>query len=151
MSPQGNTFLASRTITLLTFLTIFFILTFFNKKLLTLAIKLSILCAHMPIIKSAIKRAKQNSVRQKRLQPYKSHMKTMMKKFVTFVEEKDEKKAIALMPSVYKSIDTAAKKKIINPKTAARRKSKMARMLSKPDTAKKKTTAKKETKADAAK
>ena len=107
----------------------------------------------MPLIKSAIKRAKQNDVRRKRLQPYKSHMKTMMKKFVTFVEAKDEKKAIALMPSVYKSIDTAAKKKIINPKTAARRKSKMARMLSKPETAKKKPAAKKEvkTKVDAAK
>jgi small subunit ribosomal protein S20 len=93
----------------------------------------------MPIIKSAIKRARQNDIRQKRLQPYKSHMKTMMKKFVAFVEDKDEKKAIALMPNVYKSIDTAAKKKIINPKTAARRKSKMARMLTKPDTTKTKT------------
>ncbi|UPA22064.1 30S ribosomal protein S20 [Candidatus Peribacteria bacterium] len=83
----------------------------------------------MPLTKSAIKRVKQDNARHKRLVPYKTIMKTMMKKFADAVKEGKKDEAIALMPQVYKSIDMAAKKKIIHVNTAARKKSLVARLV----------------------
>ncbi|MBT3293094.1 30S ribosomal protein S20 [Candidatus Peregrinibacteria bacterium] len=85
----------------------------------------------MPIIKSAIKRARQNTVRRSRRQPYKTHMKTMMRKMVDLTNEGKKDEAAKLLPSVYKTIDTAAKKNIIHPKNAARKKSRMAKLIAK--------------------
>jgi small subunit ribosomal protein S20 len=83
----------------------------------------------MPIIKSAIKRAKQNIVRRERLQPYRTHMKTMMRKLVDLVKEGKKAEAQALMPKVFKAIDTATKKQILHRNNASRKKSLMARMV----------------------
>ena len=83
----------------------------------------------MPLTKSAIKRARQNPVRHQRLLPYKTRMKTMMKKIVDAVKEGKKSDAVALLPAAYKSIDMAAKKGIIHARNAARKKSLVARLV----------------------
>lgn len=83
----------------------------------------------MPIIKSAIKRAKQNTVRQDRRKPVKSLMKTMMKKMEDFIKDNKKDEALKILPETHKAIDMAAKINIINKNNAARKKSKMARMV----------------------
>lgn len=83
----------------------------------------------MPITQSAIKQARQNAVRKARLTPYKTHMKTMMRKLSDAVKDGKKDEATALLPKVYKSIDTAAKKRIIHKNTASRKKSLVARMV----------------------
>lgn len=83
----------------------------------------------MPLTQSAIKRSKQNVSRHQRLLPYKTHMKTMMKKIVDAVKAGKKDEALKLLPMVYKSIDTAAKKQIIHVNNAARKKSLVARMV----------------------
>lgn len=82
----------------------------------------------MPKTSSAIKASRQSQQRRKRLQPYKTHMKTMIRKIEDAIKAGNKDEALKLLPMVYKSIDTAAKKNLIHKKNAARKKSLMARM-----------------------
>ncbi len=85
----------------------------------------------MPIIQSAITRARQNEVRRVRRLPYKTEMKTMIKKVHAAAKggKKDEmQKALSV---AYKAIDTAAKKHLIHPSNAARKKSSLAKLVAK--------------------
>lgn len=81
----------------------------------------------MPVIKSAIKRMKQANVRRARRLPLKNQMKTMFKKVLKLAKEGNLAEIVKVLPETYSLIDTAAKKKIIEPNTAARRKSRLAR------------------------
>lgn len=83
----------------------------------------------MPITKSAIKASKQSKVRQSRLLPFKTQMRTLMRKMRDTVAAGKKDEAIKLLPLVQKSIDTAAKKGIIKPNNADNKKSSMARAL----------------------
>lgn len=83
----------------------------------------------MPITQSAVKRARQNPVRQARLLPYKTHMKTMLKNLAALSKAGKKADAIKLLPIVYKSIDVACKKNIIHRNTADRKKSLAARLV----------------------
>lgn len=83
----------------------------------------------MPRTKSATKSARQADDRQTRLQPYKTHMKTMMRKLADATKAGNKEEATKLMPLVQKSIDMAAKKGLIHKKNAAHKKSKMARQM----------------------
>lgn len=83
----------------------------------------------MPLIQSAIKRARQNTVRRTRLQPTKTYMKTMMRKITDLVKAKKLDEAAKILPEAYKAIDMAAKKKVIHKRNAARKKSLLARMV----------------------
>ena len=83
----------------------------------------------MPITSSAIKAARQNIKRRERRQPFNTRMKTAMRAFSDLVKEKKMEEAKKLMPSVYKAIDTAAKKNLIHRNNAARKKSLVARMV----------------------
>lgn len=83
----------------------------------------------MPRTKSATKSARQSAVKGTRLQPYKTNMKTMMRKLTDATKAGKKDDAQKLLPQVYKSIDMAAKKRIIHRKTAARKKSLAARLL----------------------
>ncbi|HCI04278.1 MAG: 30S ribosomal protein S20 [Candidatus Peribacteraceae bacterium] len=83
----------------------------------------------MPIIKSAIKRAKQNTVRKARLLPYRTTMKTMIKKVELLVKEGKKAEAEKLLPEVMSAIDTAAKKNIIHRKNADRKKAKVSKLV----------------------
>ena len=83
----------------------------------------------MPIIKSAIKRMKQNAVRRARRRPVNTLMKTMIRKMTDLAKDKKKADAEKLLPTVYKAIDMAAKRNIIHKNTAARKKSKMAKLV----------------------
>ncbi|MFA6522920.1 MAG: 30S ribosomal protein S20 [Candidatus Peribacteraceae bacterium] len=83
----------------------------------------------MPIIKSAIKRAKQNEKRRIRLLPYRTHLKTISKKFFDLVKEGKKEEAKKLLPLAFKTIDTAAKKNLLHRNTADRRKSRFSKMV----------------------
>ena len=83
----------------------------------------------MPIIKSAIKRARQNKIRRERRLPTKSYMKTMLRKLSDATSAKNADEAKGLLPQVYKAIDMAAKRNIIHKKNAARKKSLAARQV----------------------
>lgn len=83
----------------------------------------------MPIIKSAIKRARQNEVRRARRQPFKTRLKTSIRSFTDLIQEGKKQEAAAMLPQVYKAIDMATKKQLLHRNTAAHRKSKLALML----------------------
>jgi small subunit ribosomal protein S20 len=83
----------------------------------------------MPRTKSASKSARQSVDRKARLQPFKTNMKTMIRKISDAVKDGKKDEAAKLLPAVYKSIDMAAKKEIIHHNTAARKKSLVARMV----------------------
>lgn len=83
----------------------------------------------MPLTKSAIKRSRQNAVRGARLQPYKTMVKTAMRKFQDAAKAKKKEEMAKLLPQAYKAIDTATKKGILHKNTAARKKSLLARTL----------------------
>lgn len=82
----------------------------------------------MPLTKSAIKAARQSTKRQSRLQPYKTKMKTMMRKLQDAAKA-GKGEAQKLLPEVYKVIDTAAKKQLIHPRNADRKKALMAKLV----------------------
>jgi len=83
----------------------------------------------MPIIKSAIKRMKQNSKRRMNNRHYSSHMKSMIKLLLSHVEKGEMEKAAKILPDVISAIDTAAKKKILHQKNAAHKKSLVQRAI----------------------
>ncbi len=83
----------------------------------------------MPLIKSAIKRARQNPIRAARRKPVQTLMKTMIRKITDLTQEKKVQEAKAMLPQVYKAIDTAAKKRLIHRSNAARKKSLVARLV----------------------
>jgi small subunit ribosomal protein S20 len=56
----------------------------------------------------------------------KSTMHDIVKKVRTHITKKSKEEAQALMPLAYKAIDKAAKRGIIKPNTAARKKSRLA-------------------------
>ena len=85
----------------------------------------------MPLIKSAIKRAKQAEKRRVRRQPFKTQLKTFTKKFEDLAKGGKIAEAEKMLPKVFKVIDTAAKKQILHRNTADRRKAMFAKMLKK--------------------
>ena len=83
----------------------------------------------MPLTQSATKRARQSIVRHGRLLPYKTLMKTMMRKVSDAEKAGDKAALVSLMPHAYKMIDMAAKKNIIARRNADRKKSRIARII----------------------
>lgn len=75
----------------------------------------------MPIIKSAIKRAKQAVVRRERNIATKKNVKSAVKEFTA----KPTAKSLA---AAHSEIDTAVKKNVLNRHTAARRKSVLSKL-----------------------
>jgi small subunit ribosomal protein S20 len=84
----------------------------------------------MPITSSALKASRQARDRKARRQPVKTTMKTMMRKVTTAVASGNKAEAQKYLPVAYKAIDMAAKKHIIHPKNAARKKSGIAKIVS---------------------
>ena len=75
----------------------------------------------MPIIKSAIKRAKQTIKRRERNVGIKRDIKTATKAFM-------EKQYAATLSAAHSEIDTAVKKNLLKKNTAARRKASLAKI-----------------------
>lgn len=82
----------------------------------------------MPRTASAIKAARQNRIRQERRMPYRTHMKTMIRKTVESAAAGKGEETRKLLAPAMKSIDMAAKKHIIHPRNAARKKSRLSRL-----------------------
>lgn len=82
----------------------------------------------MPQRRTSIKELRKNETRHARNQSIKTDLKKTVKKFVATA---DTKKADAkdLLKTVYKKLDKAAKRNIMHKNTAARRKSRFARLL----------------------
>ncbi len=83
----------------------------------------------MPLIKSAIKRMKQSRVRQKRNEGTKIGYKKAMRAVVDSVKDKKPKEAKEALKKAYKVIDTATKKNILHKNNAARKKSRMSKLV----------------------
>ncbi len=82
----------------------------------------------MPIIKSAIKAARQAEQRRLRRLPYKTSMRTFIRKVRDLAKAGQRSEAAKLLPQAFKAIDMAAKKNIIHWKNAARKKALLSRV-----------------------
>jgi len=78
---------------------------------------------------SALKRARQNEKRRIRNRVAMGQMRTAIKRYRALVTEKRNEDAVKALPSVYELIDRTRKKGVIHANTAARYKSRLARML----------------------
>lgn len=72
---------------------------------------------------------RQEKTRTARRTPYRSRMKTMMKKVMVLVEEGKKNEAEKVLPEAFKAVDMAMKRNIIHWKNAARKKSLMSRRV----------------------
>ncbi len=85
----------------------------------------------MPNTKSAIKRTKQAEVRRQRNRQVKSRLKTAIKQFLAAVQGEESQEAQRKFIQATKVIDKAAAKGVLHKRTAARKKSRLARILNK--------------------
>ena len=72
---------------------------------------------------------RQSDTRKTRLLPYRSHMKTMVKKVMNFAQEGKKAEAEKALPIAFKAVDTAVKKNILLRATGNRRKSLLSRTV----------------------
>jgi small subunit ribosomal protein S20 len=77
----------------------------------------------MPNHKSCEKRLRQNEKRQQRNNYVRSTLRTLAKKLNTNISLEDKTKFV---DTIYSQLDKAAKKGVIHPRTASRRKSRIA-------------------------
>jgi len=83
----------------------------------------------MANIKSQIKRNKQNETRRERNKGVKSALKTSTKKVQTAIAEGDAETAATLERDAARALDKAAAKGVLHKRTAARKKSRLARQV----------------------
>ncbi len=83
----------------------------------------------MPIIKSAIKRVRQQERRRQRNLITTRKYRTLVKEFTALVDGGKIPEATKLYPQVQKAIDMAVKKKMLHQNTAGRKKSQLAKMI----------------------
>lgn len=83
----------------------------------------------MPILQASIKHARQSEERRKRRQPFKTQMKSSIRKVQDLVKEGKTDEAVKVVPSAFKHIDTAEKKGIIHWKKAAHAKSALSKLI----------------------
>jgi small subunit ribosomal protein S20 len=81
--------------------------------------------------KSAVKRHKQSEVRRIRNKTAKSAIRTVAKKVVASVHQKDATAAKETLSDLIKKIDTAARKGIVKKNAAARKKSRLQKLVNK--------------------
>ena len=85
----------------------------------------------MPITKSAKKALRQSLRKKARNLPYKNQIKNLIKQTRKFVAGKKIEDAKNLLPKIYKALDKAAKIGVIKKNTAARKKSRIAKLIRK--------------------
>ncbi len=83
----------------------------------------------MPITKSAKKALRQSRKRRIRNLIYKKKIKRLLKEVRTLVSQKKIEEAKKLLPQVYKILDKAAKTGVIKENTAARKKSRITKLI----------------------
>ncbi len=82
----------------------------------------------MPQRRTAIKDLRRNRTRHMRNLDIKTDLKKTVKKFLSAVKDK-KSETQELLKVLYRKMDKAAKRNILHKKTAARRKSRFARLL----------------------
>jgi len=85
----------------------------------------------MPIIQSKKKSIRQGARRRVFNNRRKDTMKSIIKMIKGLVAEKKVEEAKELLPKAYKAIDKAAKRGVIKPNTAARKKSQVSKITKK--------------------
>jgi len=85
----------------------------------------------MPITKSAKKALRQNLKRRDRNLLYKNKMKSLIKEVKKLVFQKKIEEAKKLLPKIYKALDKAGKVGVIKLRTAARKKSRITKLVNK--------------------
>jgi len=85
----------------------------------------------MPIKRSAKKALRQAKKRRALNLARKNALKSLSKKFEKLIAANKKDEAKKLLPQVYQAIDKASKRGIIKKNTAARKKSRLAKMLNK--------------------
>jgi small subunit ribosomal protein S20 len=83
----------------------------------------------LPTLKSSKKRMRTSQKRQVRNQAVRSRVKTYLKKTRQTITEGDKDKAAAALKETYSELDNAARKGVIHPNTAARKKSRLSRSM----------------------
>jgi small subunit ribosomal protein S20 len=83
----------------------------------------------MPITKSAKKALRQSLKRRERNLIYKKKIKNLSKKIRNFCLQKKIEEAKKLLPQLYKILDKAAKVGVIKKNTAARKKSRITKLI----------------------
>ena len=83
----------------------------------------------MPITKSAKKSLRQNKRRAIRNVKRKRKIKDLMKEVKKLISQNKAKEAEKLLPEIYKSLDKAAKTKVIKKNTASRKKSRITKAI----------------------
>jgi len=82
----------------------------------------------MPQRRTAVKDLRKNRTRHMRNLDIKTDLKKTVKKFLSAVKDK-KSETQELLKVLYKKMDKAAKRNILHKKTAARRKSRFAKLL----------------------
>jgi small subunit ribosomal protein S20 len=101
----------------------------------------------MPVIKSAIKKARKDIKARKHNREIRDEYKEASNKVRKLVKDGDLKKATVALRDAYSKLDRAAKRNIIHLNSASRRKARLAALIQKPKAekpVKEKTKAKKE-------
>ncbi|MDF2379026.1 MAG: 30S ribosomal protein S20 [Candidatus Gracilibacteria bacterium] len=83
----------------------------------------------MPLLKHAIKKMKQDKKKTIRNNVFRNRLTSRMKELTNAVKEQKIADLPKLLTSAYKAIDTACKKNLIKKNNAARKKSRMAKMV----------------------
>ncbi len=85
----------------------------------------------MPVIKSAAKQLRQSIKARERNLSYKTKARQALKQVEKNVKAKNTEGAKDMLKDAYSKIDTMVKKNLIHQNTAARRKSKVMKMVNK--------------------
>ncbi len=85
----------------------------------------------MPRRRSSIKRKRADKKRRLRNLKVKQQLKKTLKKFQALLNAKNINEAKTFLGKVFSSLDKAAKRRIIHPQTANRKKSRLAKRLGK--------------------
>lgn len=85
----------------------------------------------MPRRRTSLKRKRADKKRHLKNLKVKQQLKKALKKFQALLSAKNINEAKAYLGKVFSQLDKAAKKRIIHPNTATRKKSRLARRLSK--------------------
>ena len=83
----------------------------------------------MPITKSAKKALRQNAARRLKNLTRKKVLKTLIKQEEKLRGQKNLEEAQKLLPQLYKALDKAASRGVIKKNTAARKKSRLTKLL----------------------
>tara|TARA_Y100000310_G_scaffold283194_1_gene305009 strand:- start:1215 stop:1484 length:270 start_codon:yes stop_codon:yes gene_type:complete len=85
----------------------------------------------MPVTKSAKKALRQSERRKRRNLKRKNTVKDLVKQIRKLAASQQHKEATELLPKLQKAVDKAAKKGVLKQNTAARKKSRLSKLLKK--------------------